>query len=240
MLDAICCAAAAAINILVPPICLNCNSGLENVNELQLCNQCMNSIQPLPAGQCRCCAQPFVSKISVHTCGKCLHNPPCFTMTYAARRYRGSIKTAIQNLKYRSQLPLAKPLGTILCNVLGEDIIAYNPDCIIPVPLHKKRLRQRGYNQALEISRVISRRYELPLNIKTLQRCRWTQPQQGLSAKERRKNLRDAFTVTMSEPVRRVLLVDDVMTTGETMRACASTLISAGAEEVRAAAVGRA
>ena len=240
MWSAVCQSVKKTLDLFLPPICLNCSKNLDHSNGLYFCRECTDSIEPLPVGHCRCCAHPFASAESVHLCGNCLKNPPSFSKVYAACRYRGSIKTAIQSLKYRNQLVLAAPLSILLSKVIGEAKDDFRPDCIIPVPLHRKRLRQRTYNQAVELSRTGSRRHGLPLDVSTLQRSRWTEPQKGLSADERRKNLRDAFMVSAPVPGKKILLVDDVITTGETIRACSKVLISAGAEEVRAAAVGRA
>jgi ComF family protein len=110
----------------------------------------------------------------------------------------------------------------------------------VPVPLHPNRLRQRGYNQALEVARPIAQQLNVSIDTGLLQRIRKTPPQQGLSAIERRSNLRNAFDLTTTPSVRRILLVDDVMTTGETVRECCRTLRAGGVREVQVAVVGRA
>jgi ComF family protein len=161
-------------------------------------------------------------------------------MVHVAGSYEGNVKDAIHRLKYRNQLTLAEPLGELLVKTVTASDNHFVPDRIIPVPLHIKRLRQRGFNQALEIARPIARRMKVPVDTTLLQRVRETPHQQGLSATERRSNLRDAFSVTTKVPASKILLVDDVMTTGETVRECSRTLKAGGAIELQVAVVGRA
>jgi ComF family protein len=155
-------------------------------------------------------------------------------------QYQGQIKLAIQNLKYRNQVILAKPLGNLLGEVLTSQMKEFIPHCIVPVPLHPKRLKQRGYNQALEIARTVARQTAVPLFNTLLQRIRNTPRQQGLSASERSSNLRNAFSLTSEALDLNILLIDDVMTTGETARECCRALLTGGAAEVQVAVVGRA
>lgn len=161
-------------------------------------------------------------------------------MVHAAGLYQDSTKRAIHQLKYRNRITLAEPLGQILAQVVATAGNNFVPDVIVPVPLHPERLRQRGYNQALELARPMSRVLNSPLDTTLLQRSCKTQQQQGLSAAERRSNLRNAFVLTSESSARRILLVDDVMTTGETVRECSRTLVAGGVEEVQVAIIGRA
>jgi ComF family protein len=161
-------------------------------------------------------------------------------MVYAASLYQGSIKEAIHRMKYRNQLTLARHLGQLLITVFDAAEKTFAPDIIVPVPLHPDRLRQRGYNQAVEIARPIAQRLNVPLNSTLLRRIRITPQQQGLTAAERRSNLRKAFAVTTIASAHKVLLIDDVMTTGETVRECCRTLLAGGVEEVQVAVVARA
>jgi len=163
-------------------------------------------------------------------------------MVHAAGPYQGSIKDAVHQLKYRNQLTLAKPLGQLLGKIVAASGTGFAPDCIVPVPLHPHRLRQRGYNQALELARPISKDFNVPLDITLLQRSRKTLQPQGLSATERKSNLRNAFTLALTSktPAPKVLLVDDVMTTGETVRECCRVLVAGDVKEVQVAIIGRA
>lgn len=236
----LCRALAASMDLLLPPACLLCGQLLPtSIEEQFFCRGCLAAMVPLQPGHCRCCAQPFQTTTSNHLCGTCLKRPPSFSIVHAAGLYQGSLKEAVHKLKYRNQLTLAKPLGQIL----GKSVVeaeSFAPDLIIPVPLHPNRLRQRGYNQALEVARPIAQQLAVPLVTTLLQRSRNTPQQQGLSAIERRSNLRNAFTLSSEAQALRILLVDDVMTTGETVRECCRTLLSGGVNEVQVAVVGRA
>ncbi len=241
-------AVTASIDLLLPPVCLLCGKFLPTNHSVQsFCHDCLASMSPLGPAHCSRCAQPFPDSTSIHLCGNCLKRPPAFSIVHAAGLYQGGIKDAVQRLKYRNQISLAKPLGQLIGNVIEAAKADFVPDCIVPVPLHLDRLRQRGYNQALEVSRPIAKQLGITVDTGLLQRIRNTPPQQGLPAIERRSNLRNAFdlTLTLSDPsltsaAQRILLVDDVMTTGETVRECCRTLLAGGVGEVQVAVVGRA
>jgi ComF family protein len=143
-------------------------------------------------------------------------------------------------LKHGNQFALATPLGLLLGEALANAKPGEGFDCLVPVPLHRQRLRARGYNQAVEIARPLARQLGLPLETGLLRRARRTPPQQGLSADQRSRNLRNAFTLAGQLRGGRVLLVDDVMTTGATVRECCRTLRRGGAREIQTAVVGRA
>ena len=231
----------ASIDLLLPPACLLCGQSLPIDHSKQsFCRDCLTSMPPLSSAHCLCCAQPFPNSTSIHLCGNCLKKPPSFSIVHAAGIYQGGIKDAVQRLKYRNQVTLARPLGQLLGKVVKEAGADFGPDCIVPVPLHPNRLRQRGYNQALEVARPIAQQLNVPIDTGLLQRIRKTPPQQGLTAIERRNNLRNAFDLTTTPSVRRILLVDDVMTTGETVRECCRTLRAGGVRDVQVAVVGRA
>lgn len=232
---------AASIDLLLPPSCLLCGQLLQTSRDAQsFCVDCQAAMLPLSSAHCRCCAQPFPSATSNHLCGSCLKRPPSFSIVHAAGIYQGSIKDAVHQLKYRNQLTLAKPLGQLLGKVIAATGNGFVPDQIIPVPLHPHRLRERGYNQALEVARPIAQQLGLPIDTTLLQRSRKTEQQQGLSATERKSNLRNAFTLVSKAPALKVLLIDDVMTTGETVRECSRTLLAGGVAEIQVAVVGRA
>ena len=230
----------ATVDLFVPPACLHCGAHLTEPDRLQLCSTCLAGIAPLPRGHCRCCAQIFTNSETTHLCGNCLRSPPNFTRVYANSLYEGTLRDALHRLKYRKKVSLARPLGLMLSNELSAQLDDFSPDLIIPVPLHTQRLKQRNFNQAREISRALSRELAIPVNSTRLVRHRHTAPQQGLSADARKNNLCNAFSVTAPFNGLKVLLVDDVMTTGETVRACSRVLVAAGAMEVRVAVVCRA
>ena len=145
--------------------------------------------------------------------------------------YRFPLDRLLLSLKYREKIILARELGSRLASKVRQADLTL-PDCIVPVPLHPGRLMLRGFNQALEISRQLSRELQIPLRYRGIRRKRWTRPQFQLKRHERRDNMKDAFQVTALPPASSVVIVDDIVTTGETARELARVLRSAGASEV--------
>lgn len=236
-------AIAAGIDLFLPPACLLCGQLLPPQTEPQsLCTSCQKGMPASGKARCSRCAQSFTFASSSHLCGSCLQHPPCFTVVHAACAYQEQTKLAIHSLKYRNQITLARPLGRLLAKAFSESNgnIKFTPDLVVPVPLHASRMRTRGFNQALEIARPLARQLQAPLDAMLLQRIRKTPQQQGLSAIERRKNLREAFALSSRATALKILLVDDVMTTGETVRECSRILQQGGASEVQVAVIGRA
>ena len=160
---------------------------------------------------------------------------PPYARVIAYGLYEDVLKEAISRFKFYGLRRLSRPLGGLLPNL---PIPA--SDAIVPVPLTAKGLRQRGFNQSLLIARVVSKKTGTPLNIDTLLKIRETPPQVGLSASERHKNLAGAFGVKGDLKGKRILLVDDVVTTGATAAACSKALLKAGAQEVVVLAIARA
>jgi len=148
---------------------------------------------------------------------------------------------AISRFKFGGVARLARPLGALLADYADPEFPFSAVDLIIPVPLHPRRLRERGFNQSLLLARQVGKRRSIPLNFTALHRTRQTQPQTQLSGAERRKNVRGAFEVRQAEVVggKRILLVDDVFTTGATVQECASVLGEAGASEVHVLTLAR-
>ena len=179
---------------------------------------------------------------SDHLCGACSISSPRFDAARAATRFEGPVREMIHRFKYDRRVQLARPLGLIAAGTLAPWITLTSADLVVPVPLHVRRLRQRGFNQAVLISQVLARQCKLPLDRTSLRRIRWTEPQVNLAAAERALNVRGAFAVRCPSRVkgRRVLLVDDVFTTGSTVAECARELKDAGAIEVMVVTVARA
>jgi ComF family protein len=159
---------------------------------------------------------------------------PLFSKVLSYGLYEGVLQEAISQLKFHSVKRLSKPLGRLL---LSFDLSGING--IVPVPLSMKRLRERGFNQSLLIARIVSKEKGIPMLIDILLKEKETPPQTGLSAKERLSNLKGAFEVKGNIEGMRLLLVDDVMTTGATITECAKVLMKAGAKEVIALTLAR-
>jgi ComF family protein len=159
----------------------------------------------------------------------------------AAGLYQEGLREAVHRFKFRGDLGLDRPLGELLAEALsGQAAPGWRPDLVVPVPLHRRRLAERTYNQSLLLARAVARSWRVPVPARLLLRTRATPPQQGLSAEERRRNLRGAFALRQPLGGERVLLVDDVLTTGATARECARVLRDGGAGEVAVAVLARA
>ncbi len=211
-----------------PPRCLLCQAS----NGL-LCEPCLADLPWLPKACCPVCALP---NLAGDICGHCLRETPAFSRTQAIFSYAFPVDRLIQRLKYREHLALAPLLGALLARKLPGDL----PDLWLPMPLHAKRLRERGFNQAVEIARELAARTGVPMQSDLAARVRDTPPQAGLKREARKRNLRGAFECRKNVAGLHVGIVDDVMTTGSTLEELAKTLKAAGAREVSCAVIARA
>lgn len=222
---------------LLPPACPLCKQTLAFGWVEPFCPDCWAGFTPLPQARCSSCALPFVAADnSSHLCGRCLIKPPPFTTVYAAGRFNGSLREAVHRFKFNQCYSLDRSLGLLLNRALPAE---HDPELLVPVPLHPRRLRQRSYNQALLLARELGRLRSLPV-MPLLEKVLETESQQGLRAEQRESNLKRAFQTVTELDGERVLLVDDVMTTGATAKACSKVLLDAGAAGVDVAVVGRA
>jgi ComF family protein len=210
---------------LYPPACVLCGSA---VKEGDLCSGCAVEL-PYNAAACTRCALPLAS--AAELCGQCLQDPPGYDGAMSLFRYAYPADHLILRLKFQAQLHLARALGELLAQHLKREVQTM-PEIIIPVPLHRTRLRERGFNQALEIARPIARSLSIPVDYKSCERVRKTSAQSLLPAAERRKNIKGAFRVTRPMAARHVAILDDVMTTGHTVQELAATLRKAGVERI--------
>lgn len=157
-------------------------------------------------------------------------------------RYEGSCRDLIHAFKYNQKSHLRRPLGLLTANVLHPFVVEQKPDFLIPVPLHISRLRSRGFNQAILLGEILSHQWQIPLLRQGLQRVRPTTPQMELTRSERLTNLHGAFagkdTTLLID--RRIMLVDDVFTTGSTLSECAQVLLQAGCNSVSAVTIAHA
>ncbi|OGC34425.1 hypothetical protein A2311_00090 [candidate division WOR-1 bacterium RIFOXYB2_FULL_48_7] len=162
---------------------------------------------------------------------------------YSAAAYQGVVKEAITRLKFHGRKRLAEPLGILFVRYLSQapDFSMKEIDCLAPVPLHPRRLRQRGFNQVELLAEVVSKYFEVPI-IKTLQRVKNTHPQFDLPKEQRKENIKNAFRVRHDQAVanKRVLLLDDIYTTGATIGESGRVLLEAGAKNVAVATLARA
>lgn len=198
-----------------------------------LCPDCLDSLPRLTTDCCPICALPTPAAM---VCGACLKKPPQFDATQAVFRYEFPIDRLVQSLKYAHRIASADFLGRILAQCRPQQA----PDLILPVPLAPQRLAERGFNQALEIARPLARQLGLPQETRLVQRHIDTTPQAALPWKERAKNIRHAFACGIDLAGKKVLVVDDVMTTGATLNELAGTLKACGAGWVGNLVVARA
>lgn len=225
-----------ALDAILPRRCEVCRAGVDSRDGRALCPACWARITRIEGPRCPVCGIPFrsdaaLSQSPTHRCGDCRDSPPAFTCAVAAGLYEGVLAEAIRRCKYHRRVGLIPTLGELLAPAL-EALPAV--DAVVPVPLHPRRLRTREFNQSLLLAAWVGRRLHRPLWPDALRRIRWTDPQIGLDRSRRLTNVRHAFAVRRPGQVagRRLLVVDDVLTTGATVNECARILCAAGAETV--------
>ncbi|MDI5987123.1 ComF family protein [Halomonas sp. M4R5S39] len=198
------------------------------------CEACFASLSwNLPA--CPCCAEPQPGQLAGRRCGACLRLPPAYDRARVPLRYEGEVAGLVRRFKFHASPRAGAVLLDLLTAGLPAEALAW-PAAVVPVPLHPRRARERGFDQAGWLARRLARRSGRPLI--EAERRRDTRSQRGLDRRERRANLRGAFRVEAALPSG-VVLVDDVMTTGATLDALAAACRRAGAERVEVWAVAR-
>lgn len=193
-----------------------------------LCKSCLADLPYHPFLCCPRCARPVQHRSM--ECKDCQHSPPPFFRTQAIFSYDYPVDKLIHAAKFQSNFALLKLLGNLMSTHLN---FKKRPDVLIPVPLHIKRLRERGYNQSLELAKYIAKNTGLLIDYTVCERCRDTPPQSSLPAKQRRVNLKDAFRVSFIQPHwQHIALVDDVMTTGTTVTELAKEFSKLGVPQI--------
>ncbi|NEV60880.1 ComF family protein [Thiorhodococcus minor] len=221
---------------LYPPTCILC--GAPGAEGRDLCPGCHEEL-PWNRHACARCALPFDGPVPPGAlCGPCRKAPPPFDGCVAPLRYELQVPALVTSAKFRGKLNAARLLGQILAAAL-ESASWDLPDALVPVPLHPKRLRARGYNQALEIARILGDDLGLPLETSLCQRVTATPPQAGLDERERHRNIRGAFAVRGPLAGARIAIVDDVVTTASTVIELSRVLRRAGAGSLLVLTVSR-
>jgi len=222
------------LNFVFPPRCLLCGVVLASDGpNRSFCPVCLGQLQLDSGPVCRRCGTAFRSRAGAdHLCGRCLQHPRAFQRARSLGPYAGLLRKAIQALKYDRDRLLVRPLGTLLARRGAGLLGGTDYDCIMPVPLHAARLRQRGFNQALALARRVGKLWQVPVEAETLIKARQTKPQTMLPLVERQRNVRSAFACTRRLHGAKVLLVDDVYTSGSTAHECARVLRRNGAGQV--------
>ncbi|MCK9503212.1 MAG: ComF family protein [Porticoccaceae bacterium] len=217
---------------LFPGRCLCCD--LPSQRSLDLCVSCERCFRPLHQ-QCLLCAEPMIIS---GICGHCQQQPPAFSRVVAPFIYGHPLAQLITGLKHGRNLSAGRVLAHLLAEHL-ETRLSARPDCIVPMPLHRRRLLTRGFNQAREIARGVAAKTAIPLVDGMARRVVHTPMQQNLNRHHRASNLRNGFSASPRVAGLHIAVVDDVVTTTSTARAISATLAKAGAEKVEIWCVAR-
>lgn len=236
----------ALSSVLFPAPCRICGDALATASRIPICKECLDSFVPIRPPMCACCGRPFVSPIAAEAsqplCRLCRAEKYGFDCARSFAQYDEKLTAAILLLKYEEIHSLGNWFAARMQEVLTANEDVLRADVVVPVPLHPDRLRERGYNQAELIAAPLARRLNLKLGAYLLVRTIPRPPRLHLSRRERWASVRGAYAISKGVRVDnlRILLVDDVMTTGATLDACARALKRSGAAEVFALTVGRA
>ena len=213
-------------------LCLAC--GCELSDGGSLCETCRRRLQRVPK-PCHYCAEPNAACGTV--CPRCLLNPPRWQKMIAPYQYRGLVRDYLLQLKYSEAIYLANSLCRYSRDAFRHS--SPKPEVLLPVPMHRERLLQRGFNQADEIAACWGRALGISIDRRALQRTRHTPSQSGLTAAQRERNINKAFVYTAVRPYRHVAIIDDIVTTGSTVQEITKMLHREGVEHVEVWALAR-
>lgn len=213
-----------------PPVCILCLQPSDRTEDL--CQSCLAKLPILPQ-TCPRCAKTFSTRPEV-ICGDCLKNPPPFDAAYALFSYQKPITKLIMELKFHERLINAEGLGRLMLAAIQQRWYVNKPlpDLIIPMPLHRERLKERGFNQALEIARPIAKKLKIAINFTSCLRVKPTLAQATLPANKRSQNIKNAFLVRQDFSGYHLAILDDVTTTGHSIHELAKTLKKAGSPRI--------
>jgi ComF family protein len=239
-------ASDSVVSVLFPAGCRICESGLTTASRVPICGECLSSFERIPNLACEVCGQPLPA-LTLNA-EQSLLCPACTNKTYAFDRarsfalYQGALIRAVLLLKFEQIEPLGAWFAKRLAEIVKSGGAVLAADVVVPVPLHRERERERGYNQAALISKPLAKILRLPHKAVLLMRTRARPDKHVLSLEERWESVRGAFATRPGSQVDnlRVLLLDDVLTTGATLDACARALREAGAKSVAGLTIARA
>lgn len=222
-------------DLIFPSRCLSCGHLIRADEVPDLCPECRDKIRLIKSPLCPLCGIPYqtISQID-HLCGDCSVERPPFLLARAWGYYEGELMQAIHQYKYAKRTAWGKLLGGLMARAPYPGLSFQEYSLVIPVPLHRRRLRQRGFNQAVLLAREIARRHHLPLDVMNLRRHISTREQTKLGKEERIDNVKGAFSVRDPGRIKGegIILVDDVYTTGSTVKECSITLMEGQAAKV--------
>jgi len=229
-------------DVIFPPQCLACAERVDLSPSQLFCVSCWMKVKFIEGSLCTVCGLPFLnSAAKSHVCGSCLEKKPFFALARGVVSFETVIMEVVHKFKYGRDLSLGEALGSLFAEFSFSDMTFSDYKMIIPVPLHKQKLRERGFNQALLLAKKIGKKYSLPVNFSLLKRHKFTLTQTGLNRREREENIKGAFSVVDRKAVvgESLILIDDVFTTGATVNECARTLLKAGARKVAVLTLAR-
>ena len=220
---------------LIPEVCLLCGSGnLEG--STSICPECRTSLRWVLSPICSVCGRPLSTfeKERLDLCGACISNPPVYDMARYGLYYENLVRVAITRFKFNASLYSSRPLADLLIETFNKHYIKQNFDVILPVPVHTRRLMARGFNQVTILSQKLATATGIPLDRTSLVKTKNTEPQVRLSRAKRLLNLTNAFQINNKKTIvkKRVLIVDDVSTTGATINEVSKVVRKAGANYV--------
>ena len=231
----------ALLDLFFPRHCASCEARIPYGSRETLCPACLQKIKPIRPPLCLCCGDQLAGSISTqHLCGTCLLRLPAYSRARALFVYQDVVRGLIHGLKFGQDMACLKAIeALVVSSGWTEELPVY--DLVVPVPLHLRRLRTRGFNQAFLLAKIFFGKRNRKIIPSLLLRTRDTLPQTGLSGAERRRNLLAAFAVRDAEMIRgrKVCLVDDVFTTGTTVDECSRVLRENGAAEVEVLSLAR-
>ena len=233
-----------AIGLLFPPVCPVCEAALPLDMEGKCCKKCSDKLVPIKEPKCFKCGKPLEST-DVEYCELCRNESFSFVKGVSLYPYTDLSRELVLKLKYNGRGDIARFFANQIINNLSDELLSYNPDVVIPVPVHKKRLVERGYNQAMLIAKHLSDYLKIPCCDNILIRSKDTAAQKQLGKNSRLLNLYDAFSIDKEKlmklqkktSINNVLLVDDIYTSGSTIQCCTMYLMEAGIKNVYFVAV---
>lgn len=217
--------ASIAQTFRLPAICSLCNQ--YHRNNIAICAPCYALLTRLQS-TCRHCAIPLPDAL-FPVCGQCLRKKPAIDYAFTAYRFEEPLRTLLHEFKYHHGFYLVTLMAQLMLD--AKPPVPYETQCLIPIPMHRLRIQQRGFNHAAELTKHLGRRLKLPVDLSACQKIRHTEPQAGLNSKLRKKNIRNAFTAH-PQPYQHITLIDDLLTTGSTANEVAQTLKDNGVSRV--------
>ena len=214
-------------NYIFTTLCLICD-GI-SLKHLPICQACLDEL-PKNLHPCQQCGVKIETK-TLKICGKCQHTPPQYDTTIAPYYYEHAIKHLIIELKFYKKLHNVNLLGKLLAQHITKQQL---PEYLIPIPIHRKRLSKRGFNQSMELCRVLSKELDIPILPNAILKKKITKAQASLTAKQRKQNLKNSFAINQDIKAQHIAIIDDVMTTGTTMNEMARLLKKAGIKQIEA------